>query len=695
MSRLSRLLQPRHIAVFGGAWAENVITQLQKSGFAGHIWPVHPKKDLIAGLPVFRSVADLPEAPDASFVGVNRHLTPQIVGALSQAGAGGVVCFASGFAETAADDAALVTSDDVTGTSLQDDLLMQAGTMPVLGPNCYGFVNYLDNVAIWPDEHGGALCDRGVAIITQSSNMAITLSMAKRGLPIAVLVTAGNQAQLDSCDIADALLDDDRITAIGLHSEGIADLTKLEAVAGKARAKKIPIIMLKIGVSDEARAATMSHTASLAGSDESASALTRRLGIGRVAGLGSFSEALKLAHFQGALPDHKIASLSCSGGEASLMADACAKTELSFAPLQPSQKDKLADVLGPLVHLSNPLDYHTYIWGDDEKMRDVYAAMLEGVQSLTILILDPPRSDRCDDKPWQPARDGLIAAVAKTGKPAALLSTLPETLSEDFIAPLIEAGITPLMGLEDGLAAIQALADIGSIWQKQAALPLWHLPYYDDSTKDNLVLINEDECKAMMSDAGITVPKRTLADDEAGLCEASASITFPLVLKGLGFAHKTEAGAVRLNITSQDELISAASEMAGAKGFLVEEMVTGTVAELLVGIVTDPAHGPLLTIAAGSIYTEILNDKVNISLPARRSEIEQALQGLRIWPILEGYRGKPGCSVPALLDLSEALIALYHQHQGSLVEMEINPVLCTTDKAIAVDGLFRQITIAS
>ena len=687
MGRLSRLFRPRHIAVFGGAWAHNVIAQLQKAGFTGEIWPVHPTKQLIAGLPAYADISALPEAPDASFIGVNRTITPQILGALSQAGAGGAVCFASGFAETSADDETLQAAGEASGSALQNDALDQAGDMPFLGPNCYGFVNYLDGVAIWPDEHGGTNCARGVAIITQSSNMAISLSMSKRALPLAMLATAGNQAQLDSCDIADSLLDDARITAIGLHIEGIANLQKLEALALKAREKKVPLIALKVGKSEAAQHATMSHTASLAGSDEGASALFARLGIARLTSLGGFVEALKLAHYCGVLPDYTIGSLSCSGGEASLIADAAEDSKLSFSPLTPTQKKGLADALGPLVHLSNPLDYQTYIWGDAPVMASCFAAMLEGPQSLTTLVLDPPRRDRCDDAPWYPARDCLIDAVRQTGKKAVIISTLPETLTEEFCAPALAAGIAPLMGLEDGLAAIEAMAKIGESWQKDPALPLWHTSLSEGSSPK---MITENEAKSELSRYGIDVPMRIFVNGPEELSSQLGTLRYPLVVKGMGFAHKTESGAVALGITDEAALRTIMAQMAAPKGYLIEEMIEGMVVELLVGIVTDPVHGAFLTVAEGGVYTELLDDKVTMSLPLRDHEVLEGLQKLRCWPKLEGYRSAKGCDVAAVVGVVQKLSQLYEAQAGQITEIEINPVICTNTRIVAVDALIAK-----
>ncbi len=311
---LNRLLRPQSIAVVGGgAWCRAVIQQCQKIGFAGDIWPVHPSADQIEGLPVFKQIGALPNAPDATFIGVNREATVDIVKALSNRSAGGAVCFASGFLESKAEDA--------DGADLQKALLEAAGEMPILGPNCYGFINYLDGALLWPDQHGGTQTDSGVAIIMQSSNIAINLTMQMRALPLAYMITVGNQAQTSLSEIGLSLLEDDRVTALGLHIEGIGDLRAFEALARRAAALNKPIVAIKVGRSDQARAATISHTASLAGQDAGADALLHRLGIARVNDLPTFTETLKLFHLYGRLPDNTVATISCSGGEASLSAD--------------------------------------------------------------------------------------------------------------------------------------------------------------------------------------------------------------------------------------------------------------------------------------------------------------------------------------------------------------------------------------
>jgi acetyl-CoA synthetase len=238
MRSLERLFRPKSIAVFGGRSAERVVAENDRIGFRGEIWPVHPSKMEVQGRACFRSVADLPHAPDAAFVGVNRALTIEIVGALAKHGAGGAVCYASGFGEGE-------PSSD--GTTLQTALLDAARDMPIVGPNCYGLINYLDGVLVWPDTHGGARVDAGVAIVTQSSNIAINMTMQRRGLPIAFVVAAGNQVQTGLSAIASALIEDSRVTAVGLHIEGVGDVAAFERLMLRARALRKPIVVMAVG----------------------------------------------------------------------------------------------------------------------------------------------------------------------------------------------------------------------------------------------------------------------------------------------------------------------------------------------------------------------------------------------------------------------------------------------------------------
>ena len=670
---LSRLLRPKSIAVVGGgAWCESVIEQCLKMGFSGPVWPVHPKKTEVQGVKAYPSLDALPEDPDAVFLGVNRFLTIELVRQLRNMGAGGAVCFASGFLEASAEDA--------EGADLQEQLLAAAGDMPILGPNCYGFINHLDGALLWPDQQGGKPLDSGVAIVTQSSNIAINLTMQSRGLPIAYAITAGNQAQIGIAEIGRGLLDDPRVTALGLHIEGFGDLRAWEDLARHARALGKPIVAIKVGKSEQARAATVSHTASLAGGDAGAEALLKRLGIARLDDLPSFLETLKLLHVTGPLPDNTIATMSCSGGEASLAADTAHDRDLRFPPLNARQESDLRDALGPMVALANPLDYHTYIWRNVPALTQTFAAMSDPTLAMTLLILDLPRSDRGDPADWLETAKALIAAKDQTGGRFGLVATLPELLPENLAEELTQAGIVAFAGLNEALAACEAAAKCGAANAAPLLLPT---PIVEPD------LIPEARAKGMLAEYGLRVPKSQRTAQRDALSETIDTIGLPCVIKAEGLAHKSDAGGVYLARHNKDEVLKAGFAMA-CDSWLVEELIDGTVAELLIGVVKDPAHGFVLTLAAGGVLTELLQDGRSLLIPASDTDITQALSELKLAKLLNGYRGAPAADMDAIMAAIKAVQSYVIDNAEGLEELEINPLICTHNTAIAVDALIRR-----
>ncbi len=669
---LSRLLNPRSIAVIGGGtWCESIMHAAQRIGYAGQIVPVHPSGKVIAGQLALRRINDWSGTFDAAFIGINRHATIEIVESLHALGAGGAVCFASGFTEAMAEDA--------SGTDLQNQLVRAAGNMPILGPNCYGFINALDQVAIWPDQHGMVPVRRGVAILTQSSNIAINLTMQQRALPIAYMVTCGNMAQTSQAEIAMALLDDDRVSAIGLHVEGFGDLRQWEALARKADRRGIPLVALKSGISEQAQQAAVSHTASLAGSDAGAQAFLDRLGIARLHGLPEFLETLKLLHCTGRLQSARIASISCSGGEASLIADLAQTRGVEFPALSEPQMLHLRQALGPMVALANPLDYHTYIWRDTDTMTRAWAGMTGDGIAMTFSIVDYPTTNAAD---WACATQAALGVRHTIGAPFAVVSTLPELMPRDIAQELMDGGVVPLAGLNEALAAVQAAA-------------FDHIP--DDNpvllpgTAPPDMLLSEADAKSALATHGLIVPanRQAVGADAAG--RMAGQLNGPLVLKGLGMAHKSEHGAVRLGLNA-DQIVTAAHDI-GTDEFLIEEMVPGGVAEILIGVVRDPAHGFVLTMGAGGVLTELMQDSVSLLIPSTRGQVEAALSRLKCAPLLAGYRGKPATHMGAILDAVAAVQAYVLANAHSVSEVEINPLICTPDGAIAVDALIRKAQI--
>ena len=672
MSVLRRLLSPQNVVVIGGGvWGRSVIEQCQKLGFEGKIFAVHPTAETLAGVPTYRSVSDLPNAPDAAFIGVNRIATIEQVRTLSAKGAGGAVCFASGFLET--------KDEDADGAALQSALIEAAGVMPIIGPNCYGFVNYLDRFCLWPDQHGGRAVDTGVAIVTQSSNIMINLSMQQRGLPIAYALTAGNQAQTSLAALGRAVLDDPRVTALGLYIEGIGDLKDFENLARHASTLNKSIVALKVGWSEQAQQATISHTASLAGSATSADALLARLGVARVNSLAEMVEALKILHQVGPLAGKRLVSASCSGGEASLMADTAHRQQngIVFPALNQTQRDGLRSVLGEKVALANPLDYHTYIWGNLPAMADVYSAILDAPIDFGIIVVDFPRADRCDGAAWDYVIEAAQIAQKRTSKAVALLASLPENMPEDRALQIAKAGLVPLCGLEVGLAAIASVASVHPVPEASViAAPRLCQTH----------ILDEVESKAILAEYGVDLPHSIVVAQ--GSLPETLPFSYPVVLKAIGETHKSEVGGVIIGLPNRAKLEIAMLEMDQPR-YIIEELITDPIAELLVGIVGDQVHGYVLTLAVGGVLTEILRDSVSLSLPVNQIDILAALQRLKLAPMLAGYRGKPAVDKAALVRAVLAMQACVLDRRTSLAEIEINPLILTSKSAVAVDALIR------
>ncbi len=662
MKDLTRLLRPRSIAVLGAGWAENVIEQCQKMGFAGPVWPVHPKRAEIGGLRAYASLADLPHAPDATFIGVNRHATVEVVAELAAMGAGGAICFASGWTEAGEPE-------------LQARLVAAAGAMPILGPNCYGVINYLDGALLWPDQHGGRRVERGVALLSQSSNIVINLTMQTRALPVAYVACLGNAAVVGLADLAGALLADPRVTALGMYIEGIADAPAFAAFAEAARAAGKGIVCIKSGKTELSRTAAASHTASLAGGGAASAAFLRQAGVAEVNTLQELIETLKIFHMHGPQIGRRICSLSCSGGEAGLIADLAQPYGIDFPAPSEAQRARLGEILGPIVTIANPLDYHTFIWGDGPRTTDVFTTMLAGYDA-GVFIIDPPRPDRCDPSGYGPALDAIASAAQTTGKPAFPVASIPENLTEAIGLSMMAKGMVPLMGLDSALGAIRAAQTPAGVagWRPVAALT--------DRATD---LLSEADAKALLARAGVPVPKGVQAATLAALAPMAASLQPPLALKGLGFAHKTEARAVRLGLQS----VVGQAEMPGAAGYLAEEMVTGAVAEILLGLRRDPVYGVSLTLGLGGVTAEVLADTVTLILPVSEAEVLLAMRRFRLWPLLDGYRGRARADVAAVAAIAVRLGRLMLDDE-SLEEIEINPILARELGAVAVDALIRK-----
>ena len=588
------------------------------------------------------------------------------------------VCHASGFAE-----------DGEYGAALQRDLVTAAGDLALIGPNCLGFVNYLDGVALWPEQQGGSRVETGVALITQSGNIAENLTMQRRSLPIAQLVSIGNSAVTGVVDLIEAMLSDSRITAIGLYLEEIPDVAAFSRVAIEALRRRVPIVALKSGSSELGARITLSHTSSLARSDALVSALFQRLGIARVRDVETFLETLKLLHVLGALPGGRIASASCSGGEAAHVADLAHATGLTLPDFSAATQTRLQAVLGDRVSVRNPLDYHTYIWGDLGALTECFAAFLDADVDCHLLMLDFPRADRCDISEFQTAITAFQAAQSQTGARACVVATLPEGMPEEVGHALASAGIAPMQGISSCMAAVVAAQQIAAA--QSAVDEILPLRSASAVTAGPVEQWDERRAKAALASYGLTVPRSLVANSPTEAAALASEIGFPVVLKALSadLAHKSEIGGVQVGLDSEAAVQQAVANMAGLSDrFLVEQMVDGAEMELIVGVQSDPHLGQAVTVGAGGVLVELIQDSATILLPATATDIRAALRCLRVWPVLEGFRGGHSGS-DAVVEAIGAIVAFATDHADRLVELEVNPLLVLPGRAVAVDALIR------
>jgi len=690
LARLGRCLNPKSIAVVGGTEAVRVIQQCRMLGFAGSLWPVNPKRKTMEGLDCFKHIDDLPAAPDSVFIAIPAEPSISVVETLSRNGAGGAVCYASGFREVGSD-----------GENRHLRLIQAAGSMPVIGPNCYGFINLTCGAALWPDYHGATAVEKGVAIFSQSGNVSLNLTMQKRLLPLAWLVTLGNQAVVGIEQGIAAALDDERITAIGLHIEGLKDLPLFAQLTEQARLKGIPIVALKSGRSETGARMTLSHTATLAGESALYDALFERLGIGQVSTPEEFVETLKLVSIIGPLPGYRIASMSCSGGEATLVADLTSTGKLEFPGLARSHQRKVQLTLNEYVRVDNPLDYHTFIWGDQARMTETFSAMMAGKFDLTMMVLDIPAEDRTAMEFWLRAVQAFISACRSSGAKGVLVASLPESLPEEVGRLLIDNGVVPLQGLAQSLVAIEVACNIGThsdgvCRNNEARAPKNELPSLKPvagyEQVQDLTGLDEHQAKRLLNRAGLSVAESMVVDSVESAQRAADQLGYPVVMKALSkeITHKTEIGAVAVNLQNPEQVEEHAVRMLGlASRLIVEKMIDGAVAELLLGISHDRQFGHYLIIGFGGTLVELIGDREILLLPVVESMIRRALDRLKTAPLLKGYRGRPIADVDAVVKSVLALTRLVQMESGNIVEVEINPLMVKSESngAIVADAV--------
>ncbi|MFT5259741.1 MAG: acyl-CoA synthetase (NDP forming) [Gammaproteobacteria bacterium] len=689
---VDRLLNPQHVAVIGGRDAVTVIGELRRIGYAGEIWPVNPKRDSISGLACFDGVNDLPAAPDATFLAIPATPALLTVKDLARRGAGGIVCYTAGF-----------SGDGSEGGEGDQSLIDAAGDMALVGPNCYGIINYINKVALWPFAHGGFCPGYGAAIVTQSGMLSSDITMNQRSVPLAYMVSAGNQSSLGLEDYIDVLCEKPEVRALGLHIEGLKDIQRFIDVAQKALALNKPLVVLKTGTSAIGAELTVSHTGSLSGTAETYQALFDRLGVISVSNPAQLIETLKYICVAGIPKGNKVMGFTCSGGGATMLADYAEKIGLNFTRPSKAVAVDLVSKLPSIAQVSNPLDYTTPIWGDPENLQPVFNAAFKDDYDSALILQDYPLPDINESKVYY-ANDAqcFINTTSKVGLPAAVCSTLPENIDMDTRQHLIENSVAPMQGIHETLNAIAGAAHYGLARNALLNQPSLELVQKEGSSS-GVRQLDEWSSKQALHDAGLQVPESQLLT-QVQIDSGAVEVSFPVALKVNSdqIAHKTELGAVALNLRDLADIQQAAGSMVQSVKahsvdittdvFLVEVMQEKPLLELMVSVRSHDNFGLVMTLATGGVMIELLQDAVTLILPVNQSEIAQALMQLKLAPMLKGYRGKPAVDIERLSDDIQKIGEFVITNKTTIAELEINPLFVYQDRAVIVDALMHKVT---
>jgi acyl-CoA synthetase (NDP forming) len=374
-----------------------------------------------------------------------------------------------------------------------------------------------------------------------------------------------------------------------------------------------------------------------------------------------------------------------------MTADVSRDLNLDFAPVPPDSATSLREVLTDRVTIANPFDIHTYLWFDPPALRRVFSEVLRTGYDAAGFMLDSPPEGKADPAAYDAVIDVFIEAARGAPTRAALIASLPETISANVRRRCLDGGVIPLQGQREALEALSLAADVGTAWMSNPPVQL-RLPPRVTSACSSYAL-GEHEGKAALAEFGVRVPRGKLVAAHAA-AEAALELGFPVAIKASGahLMHKTEVGGVVLNVRTTADALSAAARLAKLSDtLLVEEMVADGIAEVLIGVIVDAQFGQVLVLGAGGVFTEIMGDSHSLLPPWTPASIESAVQRLSIARLFNGYRGKPAADVGALIDIIVNVARYAADNLATLVELDVNPVIVRPagKGAVAVDTMIR------
>ncbi len=669
-----------------GSYGDVIFRNLAAAGFEGTVWGVNPKRDEVHGRPSVPRVADLPEPVDAVVVAVPAAACPAVIAEAGERGCGGAIVLAAGFGETAA------------GRPLEAELREAAARtgLPVCGPNGNGIVATAARAPLWGDSVE-RLTLGPVAVITQSGNFGVNALGSDRGIGFHTVVSAGNGAVLEPTDWLAALAAAEGVGSIALLLESDGDGARLARALADCAERGIGVAVLKVGSSARGARAAGAHTGALAGDQRVFAALMKEAGAAIASEPSELLELARALATPAARPSRRggLAILTCSGGDSGMAADLAEARGPALPELSPATRARLAAVLPSAATVANPLDYTSMLWDDRAALEEVAAAVSSdpAIDQLLLLFDQPRGLDAAIAADWEAVKRALLAGAARGDAATMLASTLPELLDPGGAAALAAAGVATAAGLGAAIACAAALrtppADPGRLREIAVASERGR----DRGSPSVDGWVGEVEAKRLLAAGGLEVPAASVAVDVAGAVDAAREVGLPVALKlsSPSLLHKTEAGALALDLRDEDEVREAAALLLSlpeaAEATLLVERMAGEGTELVLAVRRDAVVAALM-VGIGGIWAEVLDDVAIVPLPASPARVERALRRLRAAPLLTGARGGPAVDLAAAARFGSRLGELALEHDLDL--LEVNPAIASPRGCVALDALARR-----
>jgi acyl-CoA synthetase (NDP forming) len=668
-----------------GSIGGQVFANLVRAFRIGPVHPVHPRDPEVQGLVAYPSISELPEAVDLAVIAVPAERVPRVIEECGERGVGGALIITSGFAEAGPD-----------GAKLQDEVAAVAreGGVRVNGPNCIGYMNLfggvMANFALPPT---APLPRPGpVALVSQSGGFGsyITNKALLAGLRLGWFVSTGNEVDCNIAAVLRYLVERDETRVLMVFSETMRDPEVFIEAASRAAELDKPVVVLKAGRSDEAARAALSHTASIVGSSRALDAVCRQYSVFVVRTMEEMLDLGMIFQDGRRVRDRRVGVLTTSGGAGVLLADASAAAGLTVPELPAEEQRALLDIMPVPFYGStaNPVDTTAQVVAFPDAFRKVLFAF---ANSSTVDMLAPVT--------WAapgPNTDALIHLYQSTDKPIAITSTawMPETQ---------EAGVPTYTDPNRAMAALGAVAEQSLRPRSLAARPPWH-PDPARAARARAVLARaaghpallESTSKELLAVYGVPVPDEVLVTRAADAPPAARRLGRRVALKVMSYQlpHKTEAGAIRLNLTAED-VAGAYEDMmaevrrrapdAAIEGVLVSEMVPVRL-EMTCGLQRDALLGPIVAVGLGGILVEILSEAAMLRPPFAAEQARHAIGGLLGGRLVAGGRGLGEGEQEQLARLMVALGDLALELE-EVVEVDVNPVMVADGSVRAADAL--------